>query len=123
MEGESVLPVKLKNLKKNKRNSQKESKKKSKKRKRKTYAELEPTTDYWSRMDYVKSRTNWMFRLSPWLKERSEQCKTCQMGYRCNRIPLNERITARIAEGKECPDYKSVWNRIVGGKEEYDWGF
>lgn len=106
----------------------KQPKKKPKKKKQpaeeKNYAKIKPTQDYWFREGYVKRRTNWMWRLAPWLRAKCEQCKSCQMGHRCNRIPCDEQITAKVAKGEECPDYKSVWKKIMGGDEEpYDWGF
>jgi hypothetical protein len=84
---------------------------------------LEETADYWFRQGYIERRTYWMYRLRPFLREKSEQCKACRQGHRCNRIPLNEEITAKIARGEECPDFKAIWKGILDDKEEYDWGF
>jgi len=103
--------------------STEEELKPKKKRGRKKNPPLEPTEDFWAREDYIKRRTHWMWRLRPFLVKNNEQCKSCQMAGRCNRVPCNEEVTAKIAAGKECPDYKSLWKRILGKEEEYDWGF
>lgn len=83
-----------------------------------------PTTAWWTREPWLKRRTNWLWRLRPFLVKKNEaECGSCQMNGRCNRIPLNEPITAKIAKGKGCSDYKSMWKKILGKDEEYDWGF
>lgn len=85
---------------------------------------IEERFPYWQRERWIKNRTAWMWRLKPFLQKKNEaQCSSCQMAGRCNRIPLDESITTKIAKGKECPDYKSMWNAIVGDQEAYDWGF
>lgn len=103
---------------------------KRKKRKRKTKPKpkigefMDPTEDFGKRERYIARRTNWMWRLAPYIKKMNEtQCASCQMGHRCNRIPCNERITGMILAGKECPDHRSMWKKILGNDEEYDWGF
>lgn len=116
-----------------------QKKTKAKGRKRKTKAKPKKPVDdrtisakmenqfkspWWERERFVKRRTNWMWRLRPFLMKKNEaQCNSCQMSGRCHRIPLNERITAKVAAGKECPDYKSMWKAILGDDEPYDWGF
>lgn len=116
-----------------------QKKTKAKGRKRKTKAKPKKPVDqrtisakmedemkdaWWERDAYVKRRTGWMWRLKPYLEKKNEaQCGSCQMTGRCHRIPLDEKITAKIAAGKECPDYKSMWKKILGKDEEYDWGF
>lgn len=98
--------------------------KKSKKTKKKAKDNLrEPSYSWWTHEDYVKRRTNWLWRLRPFLVENSEQCSTCTWKARCHRVPLNEDITSKIANGKSCPDYKSMWKKILGDDEEHDWGF
>ncbi len=100
---------------------------KTKRRIQKALAEAElrrPTYPWWERERYIKRRTSWMWRLKPFLDEKNKvQCGSCQMNGRCHRVPLDEEITADIASGKECKDYKSMWKAIVGDQEEYDWGF
>jgi len=85
---------------------------------------MEATEDPYKRERFFTRRTLWLWRLRPFLLEKNkDQCGTCQMNGRCNRIPLNAEITNSIAAGKGCPDHKSVWKQILGKDEEYDWGF
>lgn len=100
-------------------------KKKKRKKKKKSKEETEDNQGWaWvDRQKYVERRTSWMWRLRPYLKERHIECKTCMFNSRCQRIPVNEKITAGIAKGKKCPDYKSVWKKILNEEESYDWGF
>ena len=85
---------------------------------------MEATTPYWERQGYQTRVTQWYWRLRPFVQEKcKDQCGTCQMNGRCNRIPLDKKITATILAGEECPDHKSVWKGILGKEEKYDWGF
>jgi len=93
-----------------------------KKRKKKETPSMKPTEDVWARERYVKRRTNWMWRIRPFLVPRSEPCKTCIFKDRCYRIPCDEAVMAKIAEENECPDFKSMWKQILA-EDEYDWGF
>jgi len=102
----------------------KKTKKKKTKPKPKIGAVMDPTVDYYDRMDYVRRRTAWRWRMAPFIKEKNKtQCGSCQMNGRCHRVPLDEKITAKIGQGEECPDYKSMWEKIIGDSEPYDWGF
>lgn len=102
---------------------QKKKRKKAKPVKKPEY-DPNPTHDPWERERYLTRRTNWMWRLRPFLKEKNKkQCGTCEFGGRCHRIPSNERITAKIAAGKKCKDYKSVWKKILSDEKKFDWGF
>lgn len=85
--------------------------------------ESQPTTAWWTREDYVKRRTHWMWRLRPYILKKYEDCKVCEFNSRCHRVPCNEPITSQILKGKKCPDFKSVWNKILGDGKKYDWGF
>lgn len=101
-------------------------KKKSKKvslEKEKSYSTIPPSEDFIAREGYFRRRTHWMWRLRPYLLKKYEKCKVCLFGQRCHRVPLNERVTAKIAAGKECPDFKSVWKTILSDEKPYDWGF
>lgn len=86
-------------------------------------AVMDPSRAWWTQERYVKRRTAWMWRLRPFLRDKSEQCNTCVFKNKCHRIPLNERLTAKIAQGKKCPDYKSIWKKILTDDEPHDWGF
>jgi len=78
---------------------------------------------WWAREDYVKRRTNWMWRLRPYVLAKCVECQTCEFAGRCLRIPTNERITGKILKDGHCPDYKTVWKKILGDGEKYDWKF
>lgn len=86
---------------------------------------MQPTQDPWAREGYIRRRTNWMWRLKQYVQEKNnEQCSACQMGCRCNRIPLNEKIVVDILQGKGCQDHKGLWGKILGNKQEpYNWNF
>lgn len=116
-----------KKLKKCTQNTKKKSKQRSKqgsKEEAKPSYDPNPTYDLWARQDYIKRRTNWMWRLRPFLIEKNKkECGTCEFGGRCHRIPTNEKITKQIAKGKGCPDFKSVWKKILSDKGKFDWGF
>lgn len=95
-----------------------------KKRTKKNKGRMEPTRDFWSREGYIKRRTNWLWRLKPFVEKMNEaQCGSCQMKGRCNRVPLDEVIMGKIINGEGCPDHKSLWKGILGKDDEYDWGF
>lgn len=86
-------------------------------------AHMDPTRAWWSHERYIRRRTSWMWRLRPYAQSKSELCDSCTHKASCHRIPLNERLTAKILDGVECPDYKSMWKRILGDDTEHDWGF
>jgi len=78
---------------------------------------------WWLREDYVKRITNWLWRMRPFIVSKCGECQTCELVSRCHRIPTNSRITIKIIETGHCPDYKSVWKKILGDGKKYDWGF
>jgi len=97
--------------------------KKPKKAEKKSPESLEPTEAFWTREDYVKRRTRWVWRLGIFVKKKyCEICKSCQYQDRCHRVPLNERIMAKLILTGKCPDYKTIWKTILED-EPYDWGF
>jgi len=77
------------------------------------------------RLDLLKRITYWRDRIGPFVKDKVlGQCESCQMVNRCHRIPVNWGITEEILRTGKCPDYKSMWKKILGKDEEpYDWGF
>lgn len=104
--------------------SKKKSKKKTKKKEGpKMGAYMDPTTAWWDHEGYIKRRTAWMWRLRPYVMKNVEQCDSCTRKTQCHKIPLDERCTAKMLEGGECKDYKSMWKKILGDDKEHDWGF
>lgn len=106
--------------------------KKPKKRKRakkekpeapKMGAKMDPTSAWWVKDKYIRRRTNWMWRLRPYVRSKGKQCDICNSNIKCHKIPLDEGITSKILRGEECPDFKSMWDKILGDDEPHDWGF
>jgi len=88
-------------------------------------AVMDPTQDFFQRERVMKRVTLWKWRMAKFIRDMNkEQCGSCQMNSRCNRVPLDSKTTRRIISGKKCEDHRSVWKKIIGNEEDkHDWGF
>ena len=61
---------------------------------------------------HVARKCLWLGRIGVHLRKSMDYCDSCQQQHNCIRIFSNELIIAHVLKGKQCYDYKPVWDKL-----------